>query len=186
MWLFCFSGHMVVQVNSVQLRADSVRYHTAVLLLLSQDTFHACQTYVIHCKISIFHKLCSAQLSFVSWVPSAWGVLLDSFDSAYVVVQFFPLVQFFLNWYRIHWTGTIVIVLIYFYQLSKKGIFLFWGVVKKSISSYPIPLQHTMLKNFLFTHLNLNLNSYLWICCPLSYPLDNTSSSYQLAMIIYN
>ena len=28
-------------------------------------------------------------------------------------------------------TGTILIVLVYFYQLSKEGIFLFWGVVKK-------------------------------------------------------
>ena len=26
--------------------------------------------------------------------------------SVYVVVQFFPLVQFFLNWYRLYWTGT--------------------------------------------------------------------------------
>ena len=42
---------------------------------------------------------------------------------------------------------------------------------------------YTILKNFLFTH--LNLNSYLWICCPLSYPLDHTSTSYQLAMIIF-
>lgn len=27
-------------------------------------------------------------------------------DGKYVVVQFFSLVQFFLNWYRIYWTGT--------------------------------------------------------------------------------
>ena len=46
----------------------------------------------------------------------------------YVVVQFFPLAQFFLNWYRIHWTGTIVIVLVYFHQLSKKRDFPFFGV----------------------------------------------------------
>lgn len=43
---------------------------------------------------------------------------------------------------------------------------------------------YTILKNFLFTH--LNLNSFLWMCCPLCYPLDHTSTSYQLAIIIYN
>ena len=40
---------------------------------------------------------------------------------------FSELVQNTLNWCRIHWTGTIVIVLVYFYQLSKKGIFPFLG-----------------------------------------------------------
>lgn len=88
----------MVQVNSVQLRADSVRYNTAVLLLLSQDTFHACQTYVIHCKISIFHKLCSAHVSFVFWVPSARGVLLDSLDSAYVSKKHMVIVLILVNY----------------------------------------------------------------------------------------
>ena len=150
-------------------------------------------------------------------------LLLDSHchaqSGAYVVVQFFPLAQFFLNWYRIHWTGTIVIVLVYFHQLSKKRIFLFLGCSLKNrglvflgglkknmiflsslqlsypslllsypslLLSYPSLIFPPILKNFLFTHLNLNLNPYLWICCPLSYQLDHTSSSYLLAMIIYN
>ena len=40
---------------------------------------------------------------------------------------FSELVQNILNRYKIYWTGTILIVLVYFYQLSKKGIFLFLG-----------------------------------------------------------
>ena len=127
----------------------------------------------------------------------------------------YVVVQFFLNWYRIHWTGTIVIALVYFYKQSKKGSFLFLGWAKKEhdIAFFPptfiplpptfLPLPHlpitsifplifqvvpslhtlipipstthyTILKTFRFTYLILKLNSY------------HTSTSYQLAMIIYN
>ena len=65
-------------------------------------------------------------LTFCIVFPCTWA-------SAYAVVQFF------LNWYRIYWTGTIIIiiitiviiVLVYFYQLSKKRIFRFLECSKK-------------------------------------------------------
>ena len=59
-----------------------------------------------------------------------------------------------------------------------------------------IPYAHPLLQHFsqtihtcqdfFFIHPNLNLNPYLWICCPLSYPLDHTSNSSKPLVIIYN
>ena len=53
-----------------------------------------------------------------------------------------------------------------------------------TLCAYPIyntsHRQFILVKTLLFTHPNLNLNPYLWICCPLSYPLGHANKRCKL------
>ena len=93
--------------------SDSYEYYTKTPVTLC-STLYLCYT--------LFHVLTKSksQQLLPYWFKSSWSHL--NFLGVYVVAQFLFLWFTFFKPVFLNWC---------FYQLSKKGIFLFWGVVKK-------------------------------------------------------